>query len=126
MRDNWLSNRNFKSYDDIVDHCCFAWNKLADQPWRIMSIGLREWAHGRDQRALVLDETYVEVRGKWIYLYRAFDKCRDTIDFFPFGTRSSRPRSDFWARPCVACRAGKGRPSSTLTRPQATAQRSPN
>ena len=24
MRDNWLSNRVFKSYDDIVDHCCDA------------------------------------------------------------------------------------------------------
>jgi transposase len=46
MRDNWLSNRVFKSYDDIVDHCCDAWNKLVDQPWRIMSIGLRNWAHG--------------------------------------------------------------------------------
>ena len=46
LRDNWLSNRLFKSYDDIVDHCCDAWNKLADQPWRIMSIGLRDWAHG--------------------------------------------------------------------------------
>ena len=46
MRDNWLSNRIFKSYDDIPDHCCFAWNRLADQPWRIMSIGLRQWAHG--------------------------------------------------------------------------------
>ena len=22
MRDNWLSNRVFKSYDDLVDHCC--------------------------------------------------------------------------------------------------------
>jgi transposase len=46
MRDNWLSNRVFKSYDDIVDPCCYAWNKLVDQPWRIMSIGLRDWAHG--------------------------------------------------------------------------------
>ena len=44
MRDNWLSNRVFTSYDDIVDHCCEAWNKLIDQPWRIMSIGLRKWA----------------------------------------------------------------------------------
>ena len=41
MRQNWLSNRVFKSYDDIVDHCCDAWNKLVDQPWRIMSIGMR-------------------------------------------------------------------------------------
>jgi hypothetical protein len=34
MRDNWLSNRIFKSYDDLVDHCCATWNKLIDQPWR--------------------------------------------------------------------------------------------
>jgi transposase len=46
MRDNWLSNRVFKSHDDLVDHCCAAWNKLVDQPWRIMSIGLCQWAHG--------------------------------------------------------------------------------
>ncbi len=45
MRDNWLSNRIFKSYDDILDHCCYAWNQLNDNPWRIMSIGLRQWAH---------------------------------------------------------------------------------
>jgi hypothetical protein len=46
MRDNWLSNRVFRSYEAIVDHCCDAWNRLVDQPWRIMSIGLRDWAHG--------------------------------------------------------------------------------
>jgi transposase len=45
IRDNWLSNRVFKSYDDILDHCCFAWNKLIDMPWKIMSIGTREWAY---------------------------------------------------------------------------------
>ena len=38
MRANWLSNRVFKSYEDIVDHCCYAWNTLVDQPWKIMSI----------------------------------------------------------------------------------------
>jgi hypothetical protein len=31
----------FKSYDDIVDHCCYAWNTLIDQPWKIMSIAMR-------------------------------------------------------------------------------------
>jgi hypothetical protein len=30
----------------LVAHCCEAWNKLTDQPWKIMSIGLRQWAHG--------------------------------------------------------------------------------
>lgn len=46
MRDNWLSNPIFNSYEDIVDHCCLAWNTLVAQPWRIMSLGLRTWAHG--------------------------------------------------------------------------------
>lgn len=46
MRQNWLSNRVFKNYDDVVAHCAFAWNRLTDQPWRIMSLGLRDWAHG--------------------------------------------------------------------------------
>ena len=45
MRDNWLPNRVFTSYADILDHCCTAWNRLTDQLWRIMSIGLRDWAH---------------------------------------------------------------------------------
>src|SRR4051794_13465571 len=44
MRANWLSNRIFKSFDEIVDHCCYAWNTLIDQPWNIMSIARRDWA----------------------------------------------------------------------------------
>jgi transposase len=45
LRDNWLSNRVFKSYIDIVDPCCWVWNRFIDQPWRIMSIGARDWAY---------------------------------------------------------------------------------
>src|SRR4051812_19808103 len=45
LRQNWLSSRVFASYRDIVDHCCDAWNRLTDQPWLIMSIGLRDWAN---------------------------------------------------------------------------------
>jgi transposase len=46
VRDNWLSNRIFASSEDLLEHCCEAWNRLIEQPWRIMSIGLRKWAHG--------------------------------------------------------------------------------
>ena len=28
-----------------------------------------------------MDETYIKVKGKWVYLYRAVDKFGDTIDF---------------------------------------------
>jgi hypothetical protein len=45
MRDNWLSNRIFTSYEDVIGHCCHAWNTLINQPWKIMSIGRRQWAH---------------------------------------------------------------------------------
>jgi hypothetical protein len=38
MRQNWLSNRTSKSFDDIVDHCCYAWNTLINQPWKIMTV----------------------------------------------------------------------------------------
>ena len=45
MRENWLSNRVFESYDQIVALSCHAWNRLTDQPWKIISIGRRQWAH---------------------------------------------------------------------------------
>jgi len=41
MRQNWL-NWTFKSFDDIVDHCCYAYNTLIDRPWKIIRIARRE------------------------------------------------------------------------------------
>jgi putative transposase len=29
----------------------------------------------------VIDDTYIKVKGEWIYHYRAVDKYRKTIDF---------------------------------------------
>jgi len=46
MRHNRLSNRIVQANDDIVDRCCNAGNRLVDQPWRIRSLGLRNWANG--------------------------------------------------------------------------------
>jgi transposase len=45
MRANWLSNRVFETYADIVDAACEAWNKLTNQPKVTTSIGMRDWAH---------------------------------------------------------------------------------
>ena len=28
-----------------------------------------------------MDETYIKVKGEWVYLYRAVDKFGDTVDF---------------------------------------------
>jgi hypothetical protein len=45
LRNTWLSNSIFRTYNDIVDIACHAWNQLVDQPWHIFSTGLRNWAH---------------------------------------------------------------------------------
>lgn len=45
LRVNWLSNRAFETFDDIIESACNAWNRLTDQPNVITSIGMREWAH---------------------------------------------------------------------------------
>jgi transposase len=43
LRQNFLSNRVYDSYDAIVDACCAAWNALIDLPERIQSIAQRSW-----------------------------------------------------------------------------------
>jgi transposase len=45
LRQNWLSNRVFDTYEAIIDAACAAWRKLVAQPEIITSIGLRDWAH---------------------------------------------------------------------------------
>ena len=45
LRQNWLSNRVFETYDDILEAGCDAWNRLIEQPTTIRSIGTRDWAH---------------------------------------------------------------------------------
>ncbi len=45
LRQNFLSNRVFETYDDIIDAACEAWNRLVATPSVITSIGMRQWAH---------------------------------------------------------------------------------
>ena len=61
MHDNWLSNRIFKSYEDILGYCCFALNKLIAQPYRIMSIGLRDWVHASRLMRIGIREKLIKI-----------------------------------------------------------------
>jgi hypothetical protein len=45
LRQNWLSNRVFETYDAIVEAACEAWRNLLAEPSTITSIGHRDWAH---------------------------------------------------------------------------------
>ena len=44
LRQNYLANRVFDTYEATVDACCDAWNKLTNQPATITSIATRQWA----------------------------------------------------------------------------------
>ena len=42
-----------------------------------------------------VDETYIKVKGKWVYLYRAIDSRGHTIDFYLSTTRSKAAAQTF-------------------------------
>ena len=44
LRQNWLSNRVFDTYEDIIEAACDAWRKLIAKPETISSIATRQWA----------------------------------------------------------------------------------
>ena len=44
LRQNWLSNLVFNTYEQVVEAACDAWRRLIAQPNTISSIGSREWA----------------------------------------------------------------------------------
>ncbi|MGB3717205.1 MAG: IS6 family transposase [Candidatus Promineifilaceae bacterium] len=45
-----------------------------------------------------LDKTYVKVRGRWMYLYRAVDSTGQTLDFLLNETRGTRAAKRFFRR----------------------------
>ena len=53
LRANWLAISVFDDYDAIVDACCNAWNRFADQPDIVSSITSRQWAAGQSVGPLV-------------------------------------------------------------------------
>jgi len=44
LKQKWLSNRAYESYEKIVDACCDAWNHFESNPGIIASLCSRKWA----------------------------------------------------------------------------------
>jgi len=42
-----------------------------------------------------MDETYIKVRGAWVYLYRSVDKQGLTVDFYLSGNRDVEAAKQF-------------------------------
>lgn len=58
-------------------------------------------AHRRKRPCAVswrMDETYIKVRGKWMYLYRAVDRDGKTLDFMLSERRNTASATQFFAK----------------------------
>lgn len=62
-------------------------------------------------RSWRVDETYIKVRGNWVYLYRAVDKAGQTIDFRLSRTRDVAAAKAFFKKAIQH----QGRPPQTIT-----------
>ena len=49
-------------------------------------------------RSWRMDETYIRVKGEWVYLYRAVDKFGKTLDFMLSRRRNKKAATKFFAR----------------------------
>ncbi|PIL15469.1 hypothetical protein P775_25970 [Puniceibacterium antarcticum] len=49
-------------------------------------------------RSWPMDDTYIKVKGRWCYLYRAVDKFGNTLDFMLSETRDEAAATRFFAR----------------------------
>jgi IS6 family transposase len=50
-----------------------------------------------------VDETYVKVKGEWLYLYRAVDSQGNTLEFLLSATRDAQAAKRFFAKALHAC-----------------------
>jgi transposase-like protein len=68
-----------QAYAPEIEKRCRPHLKLTNDSWRV-------------------DETYVKVRGQWMYLYRALDSAGNTMDFLLNATRSRRAAKRFFRK----------------------------
>ena len=59
---------------------------------------------GSLSRSWRVDETYIRVKGKWAYLYRAVNSRGDTIDFHLSQTRNAKAAKRFLGKALRACK----------------------
>jgi len=89
------ASKNFDAVIKCIDHATL-------QRWVIKFMPIFE-RRFRKRKKLTngswrIDETYIKVKGKWVYLYRDVDKYGDTIDFLLRAKRDARAAKAFFKK----------------------------
>ncbi|MDO6733027.1 IS6 family transposase, partial [Marinovum sp. 2_MG-2023] len=77
--DHATLNRWVEKYAGAISEEAYLWNSPIGRSWR-------------------MDETYVKVKGKWTYLYRAIDKEGKTLGFILSECRDEAAATGFFAK----------------------------
>jgi len=48
-----------------------------------------------------MDETYIKLKGRWVFLYRAVDKYGATIDFLIYNKRDTQAAKNFFRKAII-------------------------
>ena len=72
------------------------------QRWVVKYTGMLEEVFRKKKKTVGnswrMDETYIKVKGKWCYLYRAVDKANKTIDFLLTEKRDKKAAKRFFVK----------------------------
>jgi IS6 family transposase len=80
----WYLRYNLSLYSPELDKRVRRYLKKTNDSWRV-------------------DETYVKVKGKWMYLYRAVDSEGNTIDFYLRKNRNAKSAKRFLKKALASC-----------------------
>ena len=84
-----LSERGFK----ITDETLRLWVKrLAPE----VTNALRKWRKGNCGKSWYIDETYIKIKGKWRYVYRAIDRDGNLVDCMVSAKRDMKAARRFF------------------------------
>jgi putative transposase len=76
---------SYRDVEEIMEERAVNVDHATLNRWVIKHSPLIALAAKKNKRAVAtswkIDETYIKVKGEWVYLYRAVDKFGDTVDF---------------------------------------------
>jgi transposase-like protein len=93
------------SYRDIEELCQLRGLSIDHstlQRWVVRFASLLDGQFRKRKHTVVsswrMDETYIKIKGKWVYLYRAVDKYGSTIDFLLRARRNTQAAKSFFKK----------------------------